>query len=97
MKTVFRSLFITFEAISSALILLLFLFFRTECIKLLVAVTILTCAEESERTELLNKWIEIAIDTKTALGNLFGFCGIMLGLCLPQVKIVSRVSTNKFF
>lgn len=53
--------------------------------KLLVAVTILTCADESERTEILNKWIEIAIDTKTALGNLFGFCGIMLGLCLPQV------------
>ncbi|CAG9865035.1 unnamed protein product [Phyllotreta striolata] len=59
---------------------------RTECIKLLVAVTILTCADESERTDILNKWIEIAIDTKTALGNLFGFCGIMLGLCLPQVE-----------
>lgn len=56
--------------------------------KLLVAVTILTCADESERTEILNKWIEIAIDTKTALGNLFGFCGIMLGLCLPQVIIL---------
>lgn len=61
--------------------------YRTECLKLLVAVTILTCADESERTETLNKWIEVAIDTKTALGNLFGFCGIMLGLCLPQVNI----------
>ncbi|XP_008200850.1 breast cancer anti-estrogen resistance protein 3 homolog isoform X4 [Tribolium castaneum] len=59
---------------------------RTECLKLLVAVTILTCTEEFERTEMLNKWIEVAIDTKTALGNLFGFCGIMLGLCLPQVE-----------
>ncbi|XP_063903243.1 breast cancer anti-estrogen resistance protein 3 homolog isoform X3 [Zophobas morio] len=59
---------------------------RTECLKLLVAVTILTCVDETERTEMLNKWIEIAIDTKTALGNLFGFCGIMLGLCLPQVE-----------
>ncbi|XP_050294522.1 breast cancer anti-estrogen resistance protein 3 homolog isoform X2 [Anthonomus grandis grandis] len=59
---------------------------RTECLKLLVAVSILTCADESERTEMLNKWIEIAIDTKTALGNLFGFCGIMLGLCLPQIE-----------
>ncbi|XP_057667958.1 breast cancer anti-estrogen resistance protein 3 homolog isoform X3 [Diorhabda carinulata] len=59
---------------------------RTECLKLLVAVTILTCADESERTDTLNKWIEIAIDTKTALGNLFGFCGIMLGLCLPQIE-----------
>ncbi|KAJ8980281.1 hypothetical protein NQ317_005200, partial [Molorchus minor] len=59
---------------------------RTECLKLLVAVTILTCVDEVERTETLNKWIEIAIDTKTALGNLFGFCGIMLGLCLPQIE-----------
>ncbi|KAK4879548.1 hypothetical protein RN001_007694 [Aquatica leii] len=59
---------------------------RTECLKLIVAVTILTCADEVERTETLNKWIEVAIDTKTALGNLYGFCGIMLGLCLPQVQ-----------
>ncbi|XP_022920538.2 SH2 domain-containing protein 3C isoform X2 [Onthophagus taurus] len=59
---------------------------RTECLKLLVAVTILTCPDESERAEMLNKWIEVAIDTKTALGNLYGFCGIMLGLCSPQVE-----------
>ncbi|CAH1100298.1 unnamed protein product [Psylliodes chrysocephalus] len=59
---------------------------RAECLKLLVAVTILTCGDESERTDILNKWIEIAIDTKTALGNLFGFCAIMLGLCLPQIE-----------
>ncbi|KAF5297702.1 hypothetical protein FQA39_LY12033 [Lamprigera yunnana] len=59
---------------------------RTECLKLMVAVTILTCTDEMERTEILNKWIEVAIDTKTALGNLYGFCGIMLGLCLPQVQ-----------
>ncbi|KAL1512940.1 hypothetical protein ABEB36_002439 [Hypothenemus hampei] len=59
---------------------------RIECLKLLVAVSVLTCADEAERTEILNKWIEIAIDTKTALGNLYGFCGIMLGLCLPQIE-----------
>lgn len=66
-----------------------------------MAVTILTCADESERTETLNKWIEIAIDTKTALGNLFGFCGIMLGLCLPQVRISLKITliilNNKIF
>lgn len=28
----------------------------------------------------------MAIDTKTALGNLYGFCGVMLGLCLPQIQ-----------
>lgn len=58
---------------------------RTECIRLLVAVSILTCSSDDERAETLNKWIQVAIDTKTALGNLFGFCGIMLGLCMPQV------------
>lgn len=65
---------------------------RTECLKLLVAITILTCATESERAELLNKWIEVAIDTKTALGNLFGFCSIMLGLCMPQVCRLKKES-----
>ncbi|KAJ1519937.1 hypothetical protein ONE63_004172 [Megalurothrips usitatus] len=59
---------------------------RTECVKLLVAVTILTSPSETERAELLNKWIQVAVDTKTALGNLYGFCGIMLGLCMPQLQ-----------
>ncbi|KAL1123793.1 hypothetical protein AAG570_001564 [Ranatra chinensis] len=59
---------------------------RTICLKLLVAVTILTCQVESERAETLNKWIQVAIDTKTALGNLFGFNAVMLGLCVPQIQ-----------
>ncbi|XP_022187005.1 SH2 domain-containing protein 3C [Nilaparvata lugens] len=59
---------------------------RVRCLKLLVAVTILTCNTESERAEALNKWIQVAIDTKTALGNLFGFSSIMLGLCMPQIQ-----------
>lgn len=58
---------------------------RTECLKLFVAATVLTCADEAERVELLNKWIQVAGDTKTALGNLYGFTGIMLGLAMPQV------------
>lgn len=60
---------------------------RTECIRLLVAVTILTCSDDSERADTLNKWIQIAVDTKTALGNLYGFSNIMLGLCMPQVSL----------
>lgn len=59
---------------------------RTECLKFFVATTILTCANDNERTETLYKWIETALDTKTALGNLYGFCGIMMGLCLPQIE-----------
>lgn len=59
---------------------------RTQCLKLLVAVTILTCPTDEERAETLNKWIQIAVDVKTAAGNLFGFSAIMLGLSMPQVK-----------
>ncbi|XP_055543891.1 breast cancer anti-estrogen resistance protein 3 homolog isoform X1 [Wyeomyia smithii] len=59
---------------------------RTECMKLLVAVTILTCHDDLERAETLNKWIQVAVETKTALGNLFGFCAIMLGLSMPQIQ-----------
>lgn len=61
---------------------------RTQCLKLLVAVTILTCPNDDERAETLNKWIQIAVDTKTAAGNLFGFSAIMLGLCMPQVSFI---------
>lgn len=59
---------------------------RTECIRLMVAVTILTCADDGERAETLDRWIQIANDTKTALGNLYGFSNIMIGLCMPQVS-----------
>ncbi|XP_066594093.1 breast cancer anti-estrogen resistance protein 3 homolog isoform X2 [Prorops nasuta] len=59
---------------------------RSECIKLLVAVTILAGATAMERAATISKWIKVAIDTKTALGNLYGFCGVMLGLCLPQIQ-----------
>ncbi|XP_072158817.1 breast cancer anti-estrogen resistance protein 3 homolog isoform X2 [Bemisia tabaci] len=59
---------------------------RIQCIKLFVAVTILTSTNESERAEALNKWIQVAIDSKTALGNLYGFSSVMLGLCMPQIQ-----------
>ncbi|XP_063993591.1 breast cancer anti-estrogen resistance protein 3 homolog isoform X3 [Diachasmimorpha longicaudata] len=59
---------------------------RSECIKLLVAVTILAGTTAIERATTISKWIKVAIDTKTALGNLYGFCGVMLGLCLPQIQ-----------
>lgn len=59
---------------------------RSECIRLLVAITIITCSNDNERAETLHKWIQVAVDTKTALGNLYGFSNIMLGLCMPQVS-----------
>lgn len=60
---------------------------RSQCIRLLVAITILTCSNDNERAETLHKWIQIAVDTKTALGNLYGFSNIMLGLCMTQVNL----------
>jgi hypothetical protein len=66
---------------------------RTQCLKLLVAVTILTCPCDEERAETLHKWIQIAVDAKTAVGNLFAFCSIMLGLSMPQVDF----NLHKFF
>ncbi|XP_065357968.1 breast cancer anti-estrogen resistance protein 3 homolog [Calliphora vicina] len=62
---------------------------RTQCMKLMVAVTILTCQTDLDRAELLSKWIQVAVETKTALGNLFGFSTIMLGLCMPQIQKLS--------
>lgn len=59
---------------------------RTECLKLLVAVTILRTQDLNERAEIIHRWIQMAIDTKTAMGNLYGFTGIMLGLCVPEIQ-----------
>ena len=50
-----------------------------------MAVTVLACSADEERVALLNRWIEIAIETKTALGNMYGFAGLLLGLLMPQV------------
>ncbi|XP_063848304.1 breast cancer anti-estrogen resistance protein 3 homolog isoform X7 [Scylla paramamosain] len=59
---------------------------RTECLKLLVAVTIMMEHDLNERAEIIYRWIQVAIDTKTAMGNLYSFTGIMLGLCLPEIQ-----------
>lgn len=68
---------------------------RTQCLKLLVAVTILTCPTDDERAETLNKWIQIAVDAKTAAGNLYAFSAIMLGLCMPQVSLLNEAFGGK--
>ncbi|KAJ8683529.1 hypothetical protein QAD02_019321 [Eretmocerus hayati] len=59
---------------------------RTEGLKLLVATTVLTCGTPLERAMTISRWIQVAIDAKTALGNLFGFSAIMLGLSLSQIQ-----------
>ncbi|XP_068208188.1 breast cancer anti-estrogen resistance protein 3 homolog isoform X3 [Palaemon carinicauda] len=59
---------------------------RTECLKFFVAVTILMSPDLNERAEIIHRWIQMAIDTKTAMGNLYGFTGLMLGLCMPEIQ-----------
>ncbi|XP_076353458.1 breast cancer anti-estrogen resistance protein 3 homolog isoform X2 [Tachypleus tridentatus] len=59
---------------------------RFECTKYLVAATVLTIEEPLERAQLVSKWIEVAVNSKTSLGNLYGFSGVMKGLSLPQVS-----------
>ncbi|MCL4124108.1 UNVERIFIED_CONTAM: hypothetical protein GTU68_014936, partial [Idotea baltica] len=59
---------------------------RTECLKLLVVVSILKTEDLGERADMIYRWIQIAIDTKTAMGNLYGFTGIMLALCVPEIQ-----------
>lgn len=62
--------------------------YRTECLKLLVVISILKTEDIADRADTIYRWIQIAIDTKTAMGNLYGFTGIMLGLCAPEVRLV---------
>ncbi|KAB7506102.1 Breast cancer anti-estrogen resistance protein 3-like protein, partial [Armadillidium nasatum] len=53
-------------------------------------VSILKVEDLNERAEMIYRWIQIAIDTKTAMGNLYGFTGIMLGLCVPEVQRLTQ-------
>ncbi|KAJ2954497.1 hypothetical protein O0L34_g2776 [Tuta absoluta] len=77
---------------------------RIETFRLLIAVTILTCQTDRQRADTINDWILLAVETKTALGNLYGFSAIMFGLCMPQVEclenawnILRRVYTDNAF
>jgi len=56
--------------------------------QLFVAMTVLSGVTDVERAETLHKWIQVAVDTKTALGNLYGFCAVMMGLMMPQVNCI---------
>lgn len=61
---------------------------RHECLKYFVVFTILTTINELSASMVLNKWIEIAIESKTALGDLFAFAAIMEALSMsPIIKL----------
>ena len=42
--------------------------------------------DDDQRVRVINKWIQVAVDTKTALGNLYGFANIIQALCSTQVR-----------
>lgn len=56
--------------------------------RLFIALTVLTCPTIEDRCAMLNMWIEVAIESKTALGNMFGYLNIMSGLTMPQVNSI---------
>ncbi|XP_077865872.1 SH2 domain-containing protein 3C-like [Saccoglossus kowalevskii] len=59
---------------------------RFYCLKLWVAVTIMTCVHLTERVAMVTKWIEIAEMLKSKICNLYGFAAVMEGLCCSQVS-----------
>lgn len=64
---------------------------RIECLKLFVTITCLLCGSQQEIIEMINKWIKIAIEIKTTIGNLYGFACIMQGLAHPQLSRLQNV------
>ncbi|UYV70758.1 BCAR3 [Cordylochernes scorpioides] len=59
---------------------------RSRALACLVAATVLTSADLAERVQLVEKWVQVALEAKTAMGNLFGFAALMAGLDKPQVS-----------
>lgn len=51
-----------------------------------VAASILNLEDDEERVKVIAKWIGVAVEAKTALGDLYGFAAIVEGLCMPQVR-----------
>lgn len=48
---------------------------------------ILTCSKPTDRARMLSQWIQVAMELRSFLGNLFGFTVVMEALLAPQVCI----------
>ncbi|XP_060564004.1 breast cancer anti-estrogen resistance protein 3 homolog isoform X3 [Ruditapes philippinarum] len=59
---------------------------RIYSLKAFVMVMILTCPKVIDRAAMLSQWIQIAMETKGTLGNLFGFENVMEGLMSDQIQ-----------
>ncbi|XP_033727352.1 LOW QUALITY PROTEIN: breast cancer anti-estrogen resistance protein 3-like [Pecten maximus] len=59
---------------------------RCCCLKLFTRTTILTCQKVTDRAKMLSQWIEIALQLRVTLGNLFAFSAVMEGLASVQIQ-----------
>ena len=58
---------------------------RCACLKTFVVVTILTAMNVAESAKICSKWIQVALQLKQKIGNLFGFFNILSGLTANQL------------
>ena len=59
---------------------------RSEWSSAFVIASIVSLEDDDQRVRIINRWIEVAIETRAALGNLYGFANIVQGLCSSQVR-----------
>lgn len=64
---------------------------RAHYLKLLVIASLVLSDEADLALAMLTKWIQVALEVKTALGDLFGFQCIMMGLMSPPVTQLKSV------
>ncbi|CAG2102043.1 unnamed protein product [Medioppia subpectinata] len=64
---------------------------RHKCLKYFICITILTAINDEKRALILNKWIEIAAEVKTALGDLFGFGAVMEALSMEPILKLNNI------
>ncbi|XP_076436953.1 breast cancer anti-estrogen resistance protein 3-like isoform X2 [Babylonia areolata] len=59
---------------------------RSQCQRLFVMTSLMTCQAVRERAEMLSQWIQTAGELRVSMGNLFTFTSVMEGLTSPQVQ-----------
>ncbi|XP_076454975.1 LOW QUALITY PROTEIN: breast cancer anti-estrogen resistance protein 3 homolog [Babylonia areolata] len=59
---------------------------RSECQRLWVMTSLLTCTTVMERARMLSQWIQAAGELHVSMGNLFAFASVMEAVTSPQVQ-----------
>ncbi|KAL8600260.1 hypothetical protein ACOMHN_040721 [Nucella lapillus] len=63
---------------------------RSECQRLWVMTSLLTCTAVKERARMLSLWIDVARELDVSMGNFFSLASIMEALTSPQVQRLSH-------